>query len=74
MTEPARNDQSLSAEDCKHILNELESVIADAKALMARFETAGFDESQPDDYFALHELYTRSVKEQQKYTQILLDL
>lgn len=74
MTEPARNDQSLSAESCQHILNELESVIGDAKALMARFEATGFDESQPDDYFALHELYTRSVKEQQKYTQILLDL
>ncbi|SFH44773.1 hypothetical protein [Modicisalibacter xianhensis] len=74
MSEPAKADHTLDVEDCQHILSELESVISDAKALMARFEAAGFDESQPDDYFALHELYTRSVKEQQKYTQILLDL
>ncbi|TDX30993.1 hypothetical protein DFO67_104258 [Modicisalibacter xianhensis] len=74
MSEAAKADHTLDVEDCQHILSELESVIADAKALMVRFEATGFDESQPDDYFALHELCTRSVKEQQKYTQILLDL
>ncbi|MCG7598636.1 hypothetical protein MHM84_02440 [Halomonas sp. McH1-25] len=72
MHESERHDQTLSLEDCRHILDELESVIADAKALMTRFEATGFDESLPDDYLALHELYTRSVKEQQHYTQIML--
>lgn len=38
----------------------------------ARFEAAGFNESMSDDYFALHELYTRMIEEQRRYTWEML--
>lgn len=74
MHESAPCEHPLSLEDCRHILGELESVIADAKTLMARFEVTGLDETLHGDYLALHDLYTRSVKEQQHYTRLMLDL
>lgn len=58
--------------DYQRIIAELDTVIDDAKALMARFEATGFDETISDDYLALHELYTRMVEEQRRYTREML--
>lgn len=58
--------------DYQRIIDELETVISDTKTLMARFEATGFDETMSDDYLALHELYTRMIEEQRRYTQEML--
>lgn len=56
----------------QRIIAELDAVIGDAKTLMSRFEATGFDETMSDDYLALHELYTRVVEEQRRYTHEML--
>nr|WP_297461212.1 hypothetical protein [uncultured Halomonas sp.] len=56
----------------RRTINELEAVISDTKTLMARFEATGFDEAMSDDYLALHELYTRIIEEQRRYTREML--
>ena len=73
MQESERHEQTRCLEDCRHILDELESVIIDTQGVDDPLRGTGFDESLPDDYLALHDLYTRSVKKQH-YTQIILDL
>ena len=65
---------SMTVEDYEFVLAELQRLIDDAKALMAKFETVEFDQQLPDEYHALHELYTRAVKAQKRYTHEALDL
>lgn len=62
----------LAISEYQRIIAELDAVIRDAKTLMARFEATGFDETMGDDYLALHELYTRMVEEQRRYTREML--
>ena len=64
----------MTVEDYEFVLAELQRLIDDAKALMAKFETVEFDQQLPDEYHALHELYTRAVKAQKRYTHEALDL
>lgn len=58
--------------DYQRIIAELDEVINDTKKLMTRFEATGFDETMSDDYLVLHELYTRMVEEQRRYTREVL--
>jgi len=64
----------MTIEDYELVLIELQQVIDDAKALMARFEAESADQRMPAEYHMLHELYQRAVKSQHAYTQEMLDL
>ena len=64
----------MTVEDYEFVLAELQRVVDDAKALMAKFEAAEFDQQLSDEYHTLHELYERAVKTQKSYTYEMLDL
>ena len=64
----------MTIEDYEFVLAELQRLVDDAKALMTKFEAAEFDQQLSDEYHTLHELYTRAVKAQKRYTYEALDL
>lgn len=58
----------------EQVIGELESLIAETRATLARFEEAGMDEQIPADYQRLHDIYTKAVNDQRAYTLAMLDL
>lgn len=64
----------MTIEDYEFIIEELQKVIDDAKALVAKFEAENADESMPAEYHKVHALYQRAVKSQKAYTHAMLDL
>ena len=64
----------MTVEDYEFVLAELQRLIDDAKALMAKFEATGSNRQLPGEYHTLHELYARAVKAQKRYTHEALDL
>jgi len=64
---------ALSAEECQRLVEEHECLIQETRALMARFEATGMDEAMADDYRQLHEIYTKAVNEQRRYTRRMLE-
>ena len=64
----------MTVEDYEFVLAELQRLIEDAKSLMTKFEATGSSLQLPGEYHALHELYTRAVKAQKRYTHEVLDL
>lgn len=63
----------MTIEDYEIVLDELQQVIDDAKALIARFEAENADQTMPAEYDRLHEFYQRAVKSQRVYTHAMLE-
>jgi uncharacterized coiled-coil protein SlyX len=58
----------------QRIIDELQSVIDETRATMARFEAAGMDEQMPEDYQKLHDIYAQAVDDQRHHTLAMLDM
>ncbi|MBZ0331720.1 hypothetical protein KZO25_15495 [Halomonas sp. ANAO-440] len=58
----------------ERVIGELENLIIETRATLARFDEAGMDEQMPVDYQRLHDIYTKAVNDQRAYTLAMLDL
>ncbi|MBA2779543.1 hypothetical protein [Billgrantia kenyensis] len=56
----------------QQVIDELERVIQDTRATMARFESTGMDEKMPEDYDKLLVILDDAVKQQREHTQAML--
>ncbi|EWH00827.1 hypothetical protein [Halomonas sp. BC04] len=63
----------MTPEEYDRVIAELERLIADTRATLARFEETGMDERMPEDHQALLEIYDKAVKDQRAYTLAMLD-
>ncbi|WP_248730119.1 hypothetical protein [Vreelandella populi] len=64
----------MSSADCQRMIDELDRVLKETRELMTRFEETGMNERMERDYDKLHDIYSRTVKDQWHYTQALLAL
>lgn len=64
----------MTNEDYQRIVDELEQIIQETRATMARFENTGMDERMPSDYAQLEDILTQAVKDQRHYTREMLNL
>lgn len=57
----------------QRVIDELDEVIRETRALMERFEASGMDEAMADDYAQLHDLHARAVSDQKAHTLAMLN-
>ncbi len=56
------------------VIEELDTLIAETRKLMVRFEGTGMNDEMPDDYAKLELIITQALKEQSHYTQKMLNI
>ncbi|MBD3896143.1 hypothetical protein IEI94_09800 [Halomonas sp. ML-15] len=59
--------------DYQQVIEEFDSLIRDARALMVRLEASGMDETHQADYLDVHAIYAKAVADQRVYTLSMLD-
>ncbi|MBZ0331723.1 hypothetical protein KZO25_15510 [Halomonas sp. ANAO-440] len=64
----------MTSHEYKQVIGELEKLILETLATLARFEESGMDEQMPADYQQLHDIYTKAVNDQRAYTLAMFDL
>ncbi|MFD2190280.1 hypothetical protein [Pistricoccus aurantiacus] len=57
----------------QYVIDELDRMIIDSRALMERFEAAGMEEKMARDYQLLEDNLVRALKEQRRYTLAMLE-
>lgn len=62
---------ALTLADHRHLLAELDTLLAQVAELMARFEATGYDRVMRDDYLALHQMQARAWHERLVHSEAL---
>lgn len=69
-TVPAEG-QELTPADHRHLLAELDTLLAQVAELMKRFESTGYHQLMRDDYLALHRMQARALQERLTHSNAL---
>jgi flagellar biosynthesis chaperone FliJ len=67
-------DGEMTEVEYQQVIDELERLIQDTRATMARFESSGMDEQMPEDYDKLLVILDDAVKQQREHTLTMLDV
>ncbi|AIA73872.1 hypothetical protein FF32_03190 [Halomonas campaniensis] len=62
----------MTNEEQQHVIDELQTVIADTQATLQRFEDIGMDKEMPKDYEKLLDILDGAVKQQREHTRVML--
>ncbi|MGM0832332.1 MAG: hypothetical protein ACQEUK_05795 [Pseudomonadota bacterium] len=62
----------MTNEEQQHVIDELQTVIADTQATLQRFEDTGMDKEMPRDYEKLLDIVDWAIKQQRAHTKELL--
>ncbi|WP_349618383.1 hypothetical protein [Azotobacter salinestris] len=57
----------MNAADHQHLIDELDTLLAQIATLLQRFEATGCSATLKADYIALHELQARALKQRQEH-------
>ncbi len=63
---------NMTNEEQQHVIDELQTVIADTQATLQRFEDTGMDKEMPKDYEKLQDILDGAVKRQREHTRVML--
>ncbi|WP_030071191.1 hypothetical protein [Halomonas alkaliantarctica] len=63
----------MTNEEQQHVIDELQTVIADTQATLQRFEDTGMDKEMPADYEKLLDILDGAVKQQHEHTKVMLE-
>lgn len=62
-----RLETGMNTADHQHLINELDTLLAQIATLLQRFEATGCNATLKADYIALHELQARALKQRQEH-------
>ncbi|ATJ84652.1 hypothetical protein [Halomonas beimenensis] len=62
----------MTGKEHQQVIEKLDAVIQDTRALLERFEATGMDEAMPADYQQLNEILESALKQQHEQTLAML--
>ncbi|QEA40277.1 hypothetical protein FGL86_15095 [Pistricoccus aurantiacus] len=63
----------MTQSEYQYVIDELDRLIIDSRALMKRFEATGMEKKMAQDYQLLEDNLVRALKDQRRYTLAMLE-